>query len=144
MRAQWQVSLSCACGGTFLSHRRVHSARELEESRPLLTDTQSSTRWFTQALARLNHASPNNLDEPTAMHRSAERLRYFGDGHQLRFELDGWPEEVLVTGSCTLDPIEEHLAVARAVCAHTGLSPTAAIIVDAVDSKPTQSKPHSS
>jgi hypothetical protein len=64
------------------------------------------------------------------------------DGHQLRLELDNWPEEVLVTGSCTLDPVEEHLSVARAVCAHVGLDSTTAIIVEAAEGKP--SKPHAS
>eukprot|EP00035_Acanthoeca_spectabilis_P002964 m.90509 g.90509 ORF g.90509 m.90509 type:complete len:184 (+) comp11853_c0_seq3:151-702(+) len=61
---------------------------------------------------------------------TAERLRYFADGHQVTLEIDDCPIEVMVTGSVTLDPQEDHLEVARAICTHVGLDPETDISVE--------------
>lgn len=60
----------------------------------------------------------------------AERLRYFADGHQVTLEIDDCPIDVMVTGSVTLDPQEDHLEVARAICTHVGLDPETDISVE--------------
>ena len=57
------------------------------------------------------------------------------------FVLVSLHDKVLVTGSCTLDPVEEHIKVARAICVHAELNPESAIIVESSENKP--AKPHS-
>eukprot|EP00036_Acanthoecidae_sp_10tr_P011686 CAMPEP_0182918210 /NCGR_PEP_ID=MMETSP0105_2-20130417/1954_1 /TAXON_ID=81532 ORGANISM="Acanthoeca-like sp., Strain 10tr" /NCGR_SAMPLE_ID=MMETSP0105_2 /ASSEMBLY_ACC=CAM_ASM_000205 /LENGTH=169 /DNA_ID=CAMNT_0025055271 /DNA_START=41 /DNA_END=550 /DNA_ORIENTATION=+ len=73
---------------------------------------------------------------------AAERLRYFTDGYQVRLELDDCLVEVMVTGSITLDPVEEHMAVAKAICKHCGLDPEHDLIVEKVENKATKLHSH--
>ena len=71
----------------------------------------------------------------SARHR-AERLRYVADGFQVRLELEDCPMDVMVTGSCTLDPMTEHVSVAQQICQHVGLDPDTDLIIEATEAAP--------
>jgi hypothetical protein len=67
----------------------------------------------------------------------------------VQLEVDDCPIEVMVTGSCTLDPQAEHIAVAHSICRFVGLDSATDIVIDETVAAITKklrekNKPHSS